>query len=105
MKETATRDDTLALRLFEIRAELFGPDRAGLEALAAELSLTPKTWRKYESGATMPAPVMVRFLVVTGATSRWLLTGQGERFFRPRMQRLDRMRTTPRVEVPARDDA
>jgi hypothetical protein len=89
MRELTLRNETLAHRIFAIRAELFGAGRAGLEAMAAALSLPPRTWQNYEAGVTMPATVMVRFLVLTGATARWLMTGTGERYFQRRPQSSD----------------
>jgi hypothetical protein len=74
---------TLARRIREIRAEAFGEGRSGVEAVAAELSLPPKNWENYEAGVTMPATVLVHFLVVTGANPLWLMNGSGERYLIP----------------------
>jgi hypothetical protein len=35
-----------------------------------------RTWANYESGVAMPALVMLRFIVLTGACPHWLLTGE-----------------------------
>jgi hypothetical protein len=37
------------------------------------------TWRNYERGITMPAEVLLEFMMLTGADPDWLLTGDGER--------------------------
>lgn len=67
----------LAYRVREIRQDLYGED--GLETLARALGVPAETWRNYERGVTMPADMVLEFIVVTGADPRWLLTGEGER--------------------------
>lgn len=71
-------------RLRAIRVELFGEQ--GVEQLASMLSLPPKTWRHYERSVTVPAPVLLHFLELTGVDPRWLLNGQGSRFLRARRE-------------------
>ena len=34
----------------------------------------------YEAGCTIPAPVILQFIELTGAHPHWLLTGEGPRF-------------------------
>src|SRR5690242_10276112 len=68
----------LAARLREIRVEVMG-DTGGPE-MARRLGVPPRSWYNYEIGVTVPAEVLLRFLDVTGADPRWLLTGEGERF-------------------------
>ncbi len=34
----------------------------------------------YESGVTIPAVVILRFVEITGANPRWLLTGRGDKY-------------------------
>jgi hypothetical protein len=46
--------------------------------LAEALGLPDRTWRSYEAGVTIPAPVILRFIEVCGASPHWLLTGEGE---------------------------
>jgi hypothetical protein len=68
----------LAARLREVRKELYGEH--GGPMLAQELEIPYRSWAGYESGASMPAPVMLRFLERTGTSPHWLLTGEGSRY-------------------------
>ncbi len=70
----------LGLRVQEIRLEVFGDNKSGVEAIASLLSIPAKTWENFEEGVTMPAPLMLHFIVATGANPEWLLTGSGSRF-------------------------
>ena len=51
-----------------------------VQALAEELGLPDDTWRNYEAGVVIPAPVLLMFIEATGAHPHWLLTGQGDRY-------------------------
>jgi hypothetical protein len=66
----------LARRIREIRVEQFG--ECGGTLLAEILGLPERTWHNYESGVTIPALVILRFIEATGADPHWLLTGQGK---------------------------
>ncbi len=68
----------LARRVREVREELFGQNGGPL--LAESLQLPFRTWHNYESGCTIPATTILRFIEVTGANPQWLLTGEGEKF-------------------------
>ena len=68
----------LAQRVREIRVEHFG--ESGVPLLAETLDLPERTWHNYESGVTIPALVILRFIEVTKANPRWLLTGTGDKF-------------------------
>jgi hypothetical protein len=68
----------LAERLREIRTELFG-ERGGSE-MARRLGIPVRTWYNYESGVTVPAEVLLRFLELTSVEPIWLLHGRGSRF-------------------------
>jgi hypothetical protein len=68
------RCDGLCRRLRQVRVELYGED--GGPTLARDLGLPARTWRNYESGVTIPGPVMLRFIELTGACPHWLLTGE-----------------------------
>lgn len=61
-------------RLRQVRTELYGED--GGPVLASVLRLPLRTWMNYELGVTVPGPVVLRFIEVTGACPRWLLTGE-----------------------------
>jgi hypothetical protein len=42
--------------------------------------LPTRTWLNYERGVTIPGEVLLRFIDLTSAEPRWLLTGQGPRY-------------------------
>jgi hypothetical protein len=71
-------NDLLAIRVREIRRERYGD--GGIPILARLLGLPVQTWVNFEAGVGMPAPVILRFIEVTGADPRWLLTGEGDRY-------------------------
>jgi hypothetical protein len=77
--------ESLSRRLREIRQELFG-DHGGPE-LARRLNLPARTWYNYETGVTVPAEVLLRFVELTGANPIFLFTGEGPRFRRPDAER------------------
>jgi hypothetical protein len=68
----------LAQRFREIREELFGENGGPL--LAGALVVPFRTMLNYEDGCTIPAHAILRFIEVTNAHPRWLLTGEGERY-------------------------
>lgn len=90
MNEPSQRSDwlviktDLARRVRLVREELYGAH--GGPMLAASLELPFRTWHNYETGCTIPAPTILRFIEVTDADPHWLLTGEGERY-RSRGQR------------------
>lgn len=69
---------SLARRVREIRRALVGEDGVPLPAEAFDLPA--RTWRNYEVGVMIPAPVILRFIEISGASPHWLLTGEGEPF-------------------------
>ncbi len=70
--------DSLAQRVREIRLERFGEN--GVPHLAEKLRLPTRTWLNYESGCTIPAEVILRFIDATDVHPHWLLTGEGDRY-------------------------
>lgn len=80
MSRTVSDNVALAQRLQEIRLELFGEE--GRVELARQLRVPERTWAHYESGVTLPAPFLLRFIEITGAEPSWLLHGQGSRYRR-----------------------
>jgi hypothetical protein len=68
----------LAQRILEIRLDLYGKNGGPLLAEALEIPF--RTLHHYESGCTIPAHTILRFIELTGAHPHWLLTGRGERF-------------------------
>jgi uncharacterized membrane protein YecN with MAPEG domain len=71
-------NDLLAIRVREIRRECYGD--GGIPLLAQILRLPVQTWVNFEEGIEIPAPVILRFIEVTGVDPRWLLTGEGDRY-------------------------
>ena len=68
----------LAERIREIRIDLYGKNGGPL--LAEALKIPFRTLHNYESGCTIPAQTILRFIELTGADPHWLLTGHGDRF-------------------------
>jgi hypothetical protein len=68
----------LAQRIKEVREELYGEHGGPLVAEALRIPF--RTWLNYESGCTIPAPSILRFIELTKASPRWLLTGLGEKY-------------------------
>ena len=64
----------LAQRVYEVRLERYGEH--GGPTLAHALDLPLRTWMNYETGVTIPALVILRFIQITGASPEWLLSGQ-----------------------------
>lgn len=77
----------LSERLREIRTELYG-ERGGSE-MARQLGVPIRTWYNYESGVTVPAEVLLKFMELTSVEPLWLLHGRGPKF-----------RTLPAAELP-----
>lgn len=69
---------SLSDRLKQVRTQLFG-DRGGPE-MARRLGLPIRTWYNYESGVTVPAEVVLKFVELTSVDPIWLLRGEGEPF-------------------------
>ncbi len=68
----------LATRVCLVREELYGVHGGPL--LANALKVPFRSWLAYESGVTIPALIILRFLEVTHAHPHWLLTGEGDRY-------------------------
>lgn len=82
LPDTARTKHSLAERLSQLRAELFG-NRGGPE-MARRLGLPVRTWYNYEAGVTVPAEVVLRIIEMTSIEPMWLLHGRGPKF-RPRL--------------------
>jgi hypothetical protein len=67
-----------AQRIRAIRETLSG--ERGAPEMAGALGLPVRTWLNYEAGVTIPAPVILLLIEVTGVSPHWLLTGQGDPF-------------------------
>lgn len=70
--------NALAERVREVRHDLYGAHGGPL--LADALKIPFRTWMNYESGCTIPAHVILQFILVTQTHHHWLLTGEGERY-------------------------
>ena len=68
----------LARRVRDVRKDLYGIHGGPL--LAQALNIPFRTLMNYESGCTIPAPTILRFIEVTDADPHWLLTGEGDRY-------------------------
>jgi hypothetical protein len=68
----------LARRVREVREELYGAH--GGPMLAEALGVPFRTWHNYETGCTIPAQTILRFIELTDASPHWLLQGEGERY-------------------------
>ncbi len=68
----------LAARVRQVREDLYGLH--GGPCLAEALKVPFRSWVEYESGGTIPALVILRFIEVTSAHPHWLLTGEGCRY-------------------------
>jgi hypothetical protein len=73
-----TAKESLSRRLSEIRQELFG-EHGGPE-LARRLGLPARRWYNYETGCTVPAEVLLRFIEQTGVNPMWLAHGEGPKY-------------------------
>jgi len=73
-------NNSIASRVGVIRREAFGDGDGALESLSLALGIPARTWENFEQGVTIPAWVILRFIVHTGAEPRWLLAGEGERY-------------------------
>jgi hypothetical protein len=72
-------NNQLAARVRQIRIELFETE---VSQMADRLKLPERTWQNYETGVTIPASVILRFIDVTGTSPLWLLSGEGPKFFK-----------------------
>lgn len=68
----------IAVRFREIRVALYGENGGPL--LAEALGIHFRTLHNYESGCTIPAHAILRFIELTRVHPHWLLTGTGSRF-------------------------
>jgi hypothetical protein len=48
--------------------------------MARQLGVPIRTWYNYESGVTVPAEVLLRFMELTAVEPNWLLRGRGPKF-------------------------
>lgn len=70
--------DGLANRLRQVRIARYGPDSG--DRLSRLLGVPAATWGNCEAGVLLPGELLLRFLVLTGAEPRWLLSGEGPMF-------------------------
>jgi hypothetical protein len=68
----------LAHRLLSVRLDRYGEHGGPL--LAEALGIPTRAWVRYESGAPIPGPVLLRFIEVARVELQWLLTGEGRRY-------------------------
>jgi hypothetical protein len=73
-----TLKNELAQRVREVRFALYGENGGPL--LAEAMGIPFRTLHAYETGSTIPAHSILRFIELTGVHPHWLLTGRGEQF-------------------------
>jgi hypothetical protein len=74
-------------RLRRIRREAYGEE--GVPQLALALGIPPKTWENYEAGVTIPGPIILEFICLTGVGVRWLADGEGDAYSAAPAERSD----------------
>ena len=57
--------------------------RGGGPVMAQKIGCPVRSWYNYETGVTVRAEIILRFLEVTNASPRWLLHGTGGRYLVP----------------------
>jgi hypothetical protein len=73
-----TLKSDLASRIRDVRIALYGENGGPLLARALEIPF--RTLHDYETGCTIPADSILRFITLTGVDPHWLLTGDGAWF-------------------------
>ena len=68
----------LARRLRDVRED-FQREVPG-SPLVRSLGVSERRWAGYEAGATVPGTVILRLIMLTGVSPRWLLNGDGPRY-------------------------
>jgi hypothetical protein len=68
----------LSRRLREVREDRFGT--GGTALLARSLGVPPGTLENYESGCSIPGHLLLGFIMATGVSPHWLLTGEGYKY-------------------------
>ena len=68
----------LARRLRDVRED-FQRDGPG-SLLVRSLGVSERRWAGYEAGATVPGTVILRLIMLTGVSPKWLLNGDGPRY-------------------------
>jgi hypothetical protein len=86
MKEAAMSEgrgevSMLSTRVRAVRMQLFG--ECGGPMLAELLGIPQRRLARIEAGEPIPAEILLRFIAVTGANPRWLLSGEGETYGMP----------------------
>jgi hypothetical protein len=63
-------------RVRHVRRQAFGEQ--GIPRVAEALGIPVRTWENFEAGVTIPGPVILAFLALTGVDPLWLLKGEGD---------------------------
>lgn len=77
----------LSQRLAELRIEHSG--ERGIRQFAAQVGVSARYWRMYESGNTIPGDVILNVIKATNAEPTWLLHGTGPKYMLPEGSRGD----------------
>jgi hypothetical protein len=91
----------LADRLRTIRTDLYG--ERSLTEFAGLMGVPVRTWYSYESGVTLPAETLLKFVELTSVEPSWLLHGEGEKF-QQELGPLDPFRALSRAQDEDHDD-
>jgi hypothetical protein len=75
---TNSRQIALSRRLREVREDRFG--EGGTALLARSLGVPARTLENYESGCSIPGHILLGFIMATGVSPHWLLTGEGRKY-------------------------
>jgi hypothetical protein len=75
---TESLQTVLSRRLREVREDRFG--RGGTALLAHSLGVPAGTLENYESGCSIPGHLLLGFIMATGVSPHWLLTGEGRKY-------------------------
>jgi hypothetical protein len=73
-----TLQTVLSHRLREVREDRFG--KGGTALLAHSLGVPAGTLENYESGCSIPGHLLLGFIMATGVSPHWLLTGEGRKY-------------------------
>jgi hypothetical protein len=87
MRKRPADYSTLSQRIRAVRTDLYG--ETGGPILARRLRIPLRSLARMETGAPFPGLLILKLIEVTGVNPLWLLSGDGERFDRATISKLD----------------
>jgi hypothetical protein len=72
-----------AERLREVREDVYAEH--GSQFMADAFNVPLHTWSNYESGVMVPSEIVLQLQVFASVSATWLLTGEGEKYHRTRL--------------------